>query len=127
MGPLLENFVIGEVARQLTWAEEPVQLFHYRDRDQVEVDIVLEARRSLPGRHRPLRRRAAAFLRGPANRPADGRTVDARRLGFLTAGAIHLRVLLPRAGVLAHVSNLYLMGDARLLASSNYCSRGPEA
>jgi predicted AAA+ superfamily ATPase len=42
VGPLLENFVTGEVARQLTWADEPVQLFHYRDRDQVEVDIVLE-------------------------------------------------------------------------------------
>ncbi|QXJ26823.1 ATP-binding protein [Actinomadura graeca] len=42
VGPLLENFAIGEVARQLTWAEEPVQLFHYRDRDKVEVDIVLE-------------------------------------------------------------------------------------
>jgi predicted AAA+ superfamily ATPase len=42
VGPLLENFVIGEVARQLTWAQEPVQLFHYRDRDQVEVDLVLE-------------------------------------------------------------------------------------
>jgi predicted AAA+ superfamily ATPase len=42
IGPLLENFAIGEVARQLTWAEEPVQLFHYRDRDQVEVDMVLE-------------------------------------------------------------------------------------
>jgi uncharacterized protein len=42
VGPLLENFAIGEVARQLTWANEPVQLFHYRDRDKVEVDIVLE-------------------------------------------------------------------------------------
>ena len=42
VGPLLENFAIGEVARQLTWAEEPVRLFHYRDRDQVEVDMVLE-------------------------------------------------------------------------------------
>ncbi|MEV4106354.1 ATP-binding protein [Nonomuraea sp. NPDC049695] len=42
IGPLLENFAIGEVARQLTWANEPVQLFHYRDRDQVEVDMVLE-------------------------------------------------------------------------------------
>jgi len=42
VGPLLENFAIGEVARQLTWAGEPVQLFHYRDRDQVEVDMVLE-------------------------------------------------------------------------------------
>lgn len=42
VGQLLENFAIGEVARQLTWAEEPVQLFHYRDRDKVEVDMVLE-------------------------------------------------------------------------------------
>ena len=42
VGPLLENFAIGEVARQLTWADEPVQLFHYRDRDKVEVDMVLE-------------------------------------------------------------------------------------
>ena len=42
VGPLLENFAIGEVARQLTWAEEPVELFHYRDRDRVEVDMVLE-------------------------------------------------------------------------------------
>ena len=38
----MENFAIGEVARQLTWAEEPVQLFHYGDRDQVAVDMVLE-------------------------------------------------------------------------------------
>lgn len=42
VGPLLENFAIGEVARQLTWAEEPVQLFHYRDRDKVRVDMILE-------------------------------------------------------------------------------------
>ncbi|MEV0593435.1 ATP-binding protein [Nonomuraea cavernae] len=42
VGPLLENFAVGEIARQLTWAEEPVQLFHYRDRDQIEVDAVLE-------------------------------------------------------------------------------------
>jgi predicted AAA+ superfamily ATPase len=49
VGPLLENFAIGEVARQLTWAEEPVQLFHYRDRDQVEVDMVLDAAGSVVG------------------------------------------------------------------------------
>ena len=42
MGQLLENFAIGEIARQLTWSAEPVQLFHFRDRDKVEVDIVLE-------------------------------------------------------------------------------------
>nr|WP_307801606.1 ATP-binding protein [Microbispora triticiradicis] len=42
VGPLLENFALGELARQLTWAEEPVRLYHYRDRDGVEVDGVLE-------------------------------------------------------------------------------------
>lgn len=42
VGRLVENFAIGKLVRQLTWAEEPVQLFHYRDRDQVEVDVVLE-------------------------------------------------------------------------------------
>jgi predicted AAA+ superfamily ATPase len=41
-GNLLENFVLGEIGRQLTWCEPVVQLFHYRDRDQHEVDAVLE-------------------------------------------------------------------------------------
>lgn len=42
VGPLIENFVLGELARQLSWSEEPVSLYHYRDRDQHEVDAVLE-------------------------------------------------------------------------------------
>ncbi len=42
VGPLVENFVLGELARQLSWSEEPVSLFHYRDRDRNEVDAVLE-------------------------------------------------------------------------------------
>jgi predicted AAA+ superfamily ATPase len=42
IGPILENFAIGEIARQLTWACEPAQLAHYRDRDGYEVDAVLE-------------------------------------------------------------------------------------
>jgi uncharacterized protein len=44
-GPLLEGFVLMELARQLTWCDEDVALFHYRTRDQVEVDAVLENRR----------------------------------------------------------------------------------
>jgi uncharacterized protein len=44
-GPLLESFVISEVARQLTWSTERADLFHYRDRDRIEVDLVLENRR----------------------------------------------------------------------------------
>ncbi|MDG4792302.1 ATP-binding protein [Micromonospora sp. WMMD1082] len=42
LGGLLENFVLGEVARQLTWAGNSLRLYHYRDRDQYEVDAVLE-------------------------------------------------------------------------------------
>ncbi|MGH3611275.1 MAG: ATP-binding protein [Pseudonocardia sp.] len=42
IGPILENFVLSELARQLSWAAEPVRLYHYRDRDGYEVDAVLE-------------------------------------------------------------------------------------
>ncbi|MGL5850766.1 MAG: ATP-binding protein, partial [Phycicoccus sp.] len=42
VGPLIENFVLGELARQLGWASESVALHHYRDRDGYEVDAVLE-------------------------------------------------------------------------------------
>ncbi len=31
-----------EIARQLTWAEEEIRLHHYRTKDGVEVDAVLE-------------------------------------------------------------------------------------
>ncbi len=44
-GPLLEGFVLMELARQLTWSRQRAELFHYRTRDQVEVDAVLENRR----------------------------------------------------------------------------------
>ncbi|MFC7644444.1 ATP-binding protein [Streptosporangium lutulentum] len=43
-GPLLEGFVLMELARQLTWSKERVELFHYRTKDKVEVDAVLENR-----------------------------------------------------------------------------------
>ena len=45
LGPLLEGFVLMELSRQLTWSQERVELFHYRTRDQIEVDAVLENRR----------------------------------------------------------------------------------
>ncbi|WP_306358630.1 MULTISPECIES: ATP-binding protein [unclassified Nocardia] len=44
-GPLLEGFVAAEIARQLTWSEHDARMFHYRTRDNVEVDIVLENNR----------------------------------------------------------------------------------
>lgn len=42
-GPLLETFVVGELVRQRTWATTPVELYHFRDRDQREVDVIIEA------------------------------------------------------------------------------------
>ncbi|MEV6346557.1 ATP-binding protein [Actinoplanes sp. NPDC051851] len=41
-GRLIENLVLGELGRQLTWTDFSARLYHYRDRDQYEVDAVLE-------------------------------------------------------------------------------------
>jgi uncharacterized protein len=41
-GPLLETFVVSEVLKQEAWLDEHCVLSHYRDKDQDEVDIVLE-------------------------------------------------------------------------------------
>ncbi len=42
LGHLLETFVFQELRRQASWHDEPIAFFHYRDRDDVEVDIVIE-------------------------------------------------------------------------------------
>ena len=42
LGPLLEGFVVSELARQTTWSEQDVELFHYRTKDNAEVDVILE-------------------------------------------------------------------------------------
>lgn len=42
LGPLLETFTLQELRRQASWRPEPIEFFHYRDRDDFEVDIVLE-------------------------------------------------------------------------------------
>ena len=41
-GPIMENFVVMELARQLTWSEQRGTLHHYRTKDGVEVDAVIE-------------------------------------------------------------------------------------
>ena len=41
-GPMMENFVVMELARQLTWSEERGTLYHYRTKDGSEVDAVIE-------------------------------------------------------------------------------------
>lgn len=41
-GHLLETFVVQEIQRQAGWNARPPRLSHFRDRDGVEVDLVLE-------------------------------------------------------------------------------------
>jgi predicted AAA+ superfamily ATPase len=41
-GPLLETYVINELLKQRTWSDEDFSVYHYRDRDRKEVDIVIE-------------------------------------------------------------------------------------
>jgi predicted AAA+ superfamily ATPase len=41
-GSLLETFVFSELLRMSSWSDERVSIFHYRDRDDFEVDFVLE-------------------------------------------------------------------------------------
>jgi uncharacterized protein len=41
-GPMMETFVLMELARQLTWCSERPRLYHYRTKEKIEVDAVLE-------------------------------------------------------------------------------------
>lgn len=42
MGPLLEGFVFSELLKATSWSEERISIYHFRDKDQNEVDFVLE-------------------------------------------------------------------------------------
>ena len=49
LGQFLESFIFQELRRQASWQEEAVFFSHYRDKDKVEVDIVLESGGRLAG------------------------------------------------------------------------------
>ena len=42
LGAMLETFVLQELRRQASWRPTPIEFFHFRDRDDFEVDLVLE-------------------------------------------------------------------------------------
>ena len=42
LGRILETFVFQELRRQASWHDEPLAFSHFRDKDGVEVDIVIE-------------------------------------------------------------------------------------
>ena len=41
MGHLLESFVVQQLVAQATWTDPDLRFWHYRDKDQVEVDVVI--------------------------------------------------------------------------------------
>lgn len=41
MGHLLESFVVQQLIAQAAWTDQDLRFWHYRDKDQVEVDIVI--------------------------------------------------------------------------------------
>jgi uncharacterized protein len=43
-GPIIEGFVLAELLRQAAWSDRRPQVSHYRDRDSIEVDAIVEAR-----------------------------------------------------------------------------------
>ncbi|MBN2384551.1 ATP-binding protein [bacterium] len=49
LGRLLETFVYQELRRHASWREEAIIFSHFRDKDQVEVDLVLESGGRLAG------------------------------------------------------------------------------
>ena len=44
LGPLLETFVYGELAKQAGWTDKRIGFFHYRTKEGREVDLVMEDR-----------------------------------------------------------------------------------
>jgi len=42
LGHLLESFIYNELRRQASWSDSDVKFYHFRDKDQNEVDIVME-------------------------------------------------------------------------------------
>ena len=83
-GPLLETFVVSEVMRQLGWAATRATPHHFRDRDGIEVDLVLEA---TDGRIAAVEVKAA---RSVGSRDLRGLRLLRDRLGDRFAGGVVL-------------------------------------
>lgn len=78
LGQLLETFVVQELRRQASGWEHAVRFSHYRDKDQLEVDIVLERG---PGRIVGIEVKAGATIRD-ADRRGLERLRDAAGASF---------------------------------------------
>ena len=48
-GPVLESFVVQQLICQASWIGSDFKFSHYRDKDQIEVDLVIERGQQLWG------------------------------------------------------------------------------
>ncbi|MCH2557683.1 MAG: ATP-binding protein [Alcanivorax sp.] len=49
LGQMLETFIYQELRKQAGWHEQELHFCHYRDKDKLEVDIIIEQGRQLAG------------------------------------------------------------------------------
>lgn len=49
LGQLLETFIYQELRKYADWHDEPLTFYHFRNKDKVEVDIIIEQGRQLAG------------------------------------------------------------------------------
>lgn len=81
---LLEGFVFSDLAKQVGQESEPIAIYHLRDRDQVEVDFVLEQR----GRTVGIEVKATAFVK-PVDFHGLKQLGDAARDSFACGIVLH--------------------------------------
>lgn len=99
-GHLLESFVVQQLFAQAGWTDPELRFWHYRDKDQVEVDLVITRGRKTWG----IEVKAAATVL-----PSDGHGL--RRLAQQCGRDF-------QGGVLLHAGTSALpMGDSRLIAA----------
>ena len=83
MGHLLESFVVQQLIAQAAWTDPDLRFWHYRDKDQVEVDVVITRGRKTWG----VEVKASATLA-----PADGKGLA--RLADFCGGDFERGILL---------------------------------
>ena len=102
-GPLLETFVVDEVARQLAARADRVTLYHYRDNARREADLILE-------------RPDGAVIALEIKATSSPRASDLRHIAALRDGLDRSEPGAFRMGVLVHTGHHALSFGDRLLS-----------
>lgn len=83
-GHVLESFVLQQLVAQAAWTDADLRFWHYRDKDQVEVDVVITRGRNVWG----LEVKAGATI-GPSDGQGLRRLADATGRNFQGGAILH--------------------------------------